>query len=310
ICPTCRERLSSNVWEPHAKETKNCDESDHNEEEKEKGGHAEWELITPEHLSRLRPRPETSDKPPDDIPPLPEKAFKDSTRLQQMGTKLVDVGLDSDLVKSLKTKLKDGRNYLKGDFKVLNMSNPEGRFSDRGFKTVKPKKLSTSSSSSDSSGGTKRDVGASDGTDASISAEDVVEVDNDMEDSFSDGETAVKSPPPSLFACPNEGCTRSFQRYSSMVNHVSYGKCKYKEERETLLDKANIGYKDRLVVGQSTSNVAGIHDTGYQRCNNSLASEEGWALRKKKKAKPFTGRRNWKKVRSRNSEQSDEAGHR
>jgi len=42
------------------------------------------------------------------------------------------------------------------------------------------------------------------------------------------------------------------------------------------------------VVGQSTSNVAGIHDTGSQRCNNSLASEEGWALRKKKKAKPFT----------------------
>ncbi|KAK3734415.1 hypothetical protein QZH41_003958, partial [Actinostola sp. cb2023] len=68
ICPTCRERLSGIVLEPHAKETKNCDESDHKEEEKEKGGHAEWKLITPEHLSRLRPRPETSDKAPDDIP--------------------------------------------------------------------------------------------------------------------------------------------------------------------------------------------------------------------------------------------------
>jgi len=68
ICPTCRERLSGIVLEHHAKETKNCDEIDHNEEEKEKGGHAEWKLITPEHLSRLRPRPETSDKPPDDIP--------------------------------------------------------------------------------------------------------------------------------------------------------------------------------------------------------------------------------------------------
>ena len=80
------------------------------------------------------------------------------------------------------------------------------------------------------------------------------------------------------------------QHYSAMDHHVAYGKCTHREEKETLLDKAKKGYSDRLMAEQSTSNVVGIQtiQQSLLSCDETLAQEEGWALRKKKKTKTFT----------------------
>ena len=39
-----------------------------------------------------------------------------------------------------------------------------------------------------------------------------------------------------IFMCPKEGCTRGFQRHTSLEKHLTFGKV----ERETLIDKAMI----------------------------------------------------------------------
>ena len=42
----------------------------------------------------------------------------------------------------------------------------------------------------------------------------------------------------SLFSCPNDGCVKTYQRYSALEKHLSFGKCELVLERESLLDKA------------------------------------------------------------------------
>ena len=49
-----------------------------------------------------------------------------------------------------------------------------------------------------------------------------------------------------LFFCREEGCTRSFQRFSSLQKHLDYGSHKCALERETLYDKAMLGYAAKL----------------------------------------------------------------
>lgn len=163
--------------------------------------------------------------------------------------------------------------FLSG-FQVLNISTTEGRFSDGAFHPLNTRKRSS---------GEKRTGAESEAT----NAQDVVEAENGSD--FSDGERNVETTP-KLYVCPNEGCCRSYQRYSAMDHHVAYGKCSYREEKETLLDKAKKGYSERLMAGQSTSNVVGIQtiQQSLLSCDETLALEEGWALRKKRKIKPFT----------------------
>ena len=45
-----------------------------------------------------------------------------------------------------------------------------------------------------------------------------------------------------LFLCPEEGCTMSFQRYSSLEQHIQCGKHKRALEHEMLLDRAMLTY--------------------------------------------------------------------
>lgn len=45
-----------------------------------------------------------------------------------------------------------------------------------------------------------------------------------------------------LFSCPEEGCPMSFQRYSSLEQHIQCGKHKRALEHETLLDRAMLTY--------------------------------------------------------------------
>lgn len=49
-----------------------------------------------------------------------------------------------------------------------------------------------------------------------------------------------------LLFCREEGCTRSFQRFSSLQKHLDYESHKYAFERKTLYDKAMLGYAAKL----------------------------------------------------------------
>ena len=53
------------------------------------------------------------------------------------------------------------------------------------------------------------------------------------------------------FACPEEGCIKSFQRYSSLLKHLDHGNHKRTLECETLYDRAILGYASRLQHGAS-----------------------------------------------------------
>ena len=46
-----------------------------------------------------------------------------------------------------------------------------------------------------------------------------------------------------LFSCPEEGCVMTYQRYSSLEQHIQCGKHKRALEQETLLDRAMLKYK-------------------------------------------------------------------
>lgn len=68
--------------------------------------------------------------------------------------------------------------------------------------------------------------------------------DEDDCDEMNEGDAKTSSP--KLFACLNEGCIRVYKRYSSMVNHVDYGKSEFQPERESLLDTVKLMYSKKL----------------------------------------------------------------
>ena len=61
--------------------------------------------------------------------------------------------------------------------------------------------------------------------------------------------------PTKLFTCPVDGCVKLFQHYSSLENHLQYGKCEIVLERENLFDKARIIYRDKLLHGSNIQPV-------------------------------------------------------
>ena len=80
-----------------------------------------------------------------------------------------------------------------------------------------------------------------------------------------------------LFSCPEEGCTKTYQRFSALQHHLDIGKHERALERETLLDKAVHGYADRLdeqftrvQIQQSSAGATSLSQTTLPM---------GWALR-------------------------------
>ena len=106
---------------------------------------------------------------------------------------------------------------------------------------------------------------------------------------MSEGDTRSKST--KLFTCPNEGCIRVYKRYGSMVNHLSYGKCEFQLERESLLDTAKVMYSKKLWGGELSlkiDNTDGSAPTEVPLSDIHKKEKEGWALTSTKKAKPFS----------------------
>ena len=79
-----------------------------------------------------------------------------------------------------------------------------------------------------------------------------------------------------LFTCKEEGCIKSFQRFSSLQNHLDVGK--HILERETFLDKAMVQYAEKLEQGASSL------DSPLFECASKAPSVvtpilQGWALK-------------------------------
>ena len=88
-----------------------------------------------------------------------------------------------------------------------------------------------------------------------------------------------------VFVCPKEGCTRAFQRHSSLKKHIAFGTCSKAVERETLLDLAKLKYAAILQGGESS--LPTITATSSSATESPVARSEGWSLKQAKKAYRF-----------------------
>ena len=146
-------------------------------------------------------------------------------------------------------------------------------FSDGEFRPVKPRKASEKCQSSCKSGKSTR-----------LPEDHGSDTDDENEGLGAEVENGRKK----LFACPNEGCIKTHQRYGSMINHTLYGQCVFQSERESLMDTAKVLYCKKL-LGENNSLVV----TTETAAKSSLPSphnvlDEGWALRSTKTCKPFS----------------------
>ena len=98
-------------------------------------------------------------------------------------------------------------------------------------------------------------------------------------------ELAVKIPA-SVFACPQDGCVKVFQRLSSLEKHLSLEQCTKSLEKRTLLDLAKLGYKFRLEEGVGSISIPASAPVAKKSANVPI--EEGWALKRTKKAYRFS----------------------
>jgi len=90
-----------------------------------------------------------------------------------------------------------------------------------------------------------------------------------------------------LFSCPVEGCVSTFQRHCNQERHMHYGKCKFVEERHSLLDKAKILYAEKQQEGSSAQPFIAGSELSEQSVQ---ALPRGWALRSTKKAARFSAK--------------------
>ena len=79
-----------------------------------------------------------------------------------------------------------------------------------------------------------------------------------------------------LFTCPEEGCTKTFLRHSSMMQHLDCGKHQRVLEQETLFDKAVLEYAEQL-EGQPT--LVPVVSTVSTRASHADRQVMGWALK-------------------------------
>ena len=79
-----------------------------------------------------------------------------------------------------------------------------------------------------------------------------------------------------LFTCPEEGCTQTFLRHSSMMQHFDCGTHKRALENDILLDKAAQEYAEQL-GGQAM--VVPVVSTVSTREGHTDIQPMGWALK-------------------------------
>ena len=93
-----------------------------------------------------------------------------------------------------------------------------------------------------------------------------------------------------LFSCLEDGCIKTFQRYSSLQRHLDFGKHEFSLEHETLLDKAILSYATKLGHGSDAIERAPLEDSSIVLAKAFVSSlPMGWALKSSgSKKKRFT----------------------
>ena len=106
--------------------------------------------------------------------------------------------------------------------------------------------------------------------------------DNDDEDDDDHGKSVghdSDKPKDALFSCSEEGCTKSYQRYSSLLNHIECGLHKRSLEGETLYDRAIMGYASRLEQGATAIPELGLGKEVRITAPSAPTLPMGWALK-------------------------------
>ena len=81
----------------------------------------------------------------------------------------------------------------------------------------------------------------------------------------------------SLYSCPEEGCMKTYQRFSALQHHLDCGRHERALEHETLLDKAAHGYSERL-QGQS-GGFPELPPAAHPVSGAQPSLQMGWALK-------------------------------
>ena len=79
-----------------------------------------------------------------------------------------------------------------------------------------------------------------------------------------------------LFTCPEEGCTKTFLRHSTMMQHLDCSKHQRALEHKTLFDKAALEYAEQL-EGQAT--LVPVVSRVSMEAGRSHPQNMGWALK-------------------------------
>ena len=87
-----------------------------------------------------------------------------------------------------------------------------------------------------------------------------------------------------IFSCPEEGCAKSFARYSALERHCEYSVHIRSLEKVTLQDRAKLSYAQHLEEGQ-TKELPSVILSGDP---DSPLSSMGWALKSKPKTARFS----------------------
>ena len=106
--------------------------------------------------------------------------------------------------------------------------------------------------------------------------------DNDDDDDDDHGESVghdSDKPKVALFSFPEEGCTKSYQRYSSLLNHIECGLHKRSLECETLYDRAIMGCASRLEQGATAIPELGLGKEVRITAPSAPSLPMGWALK-------------------------------
>ena len=82
-----------------------------------------------------------------------------------------------------------------------------------------------------------------------------------------------------LFYCPEEGCVKSFQQYSSLEKHLDCDTHKYALEHETLYDKAMVMHAAKLEHGAGVVPETADGDLIISLEDEGPALPMGWALK-------------------------------
>ena len=81
-----------------------------------------------------------------------------------------------------------------------------------------------------------------------------------------------------LFSCPEEGCIKRYQRFSSLQRHLDCGRHHLAIEDESLFDRAIVGYSERLDVQSGSVPNIPTEVSKVRSVENPLLPM-GWALR-------------------------------